>query len=64
MLSEIIETEEDKYCMISYTENLKVKRKFKKYKKRLDVISRGGGSREGEMEKGDQNVQIFSYKKK
>ena len=43
MLSEIIETEEDKYCMISYTENLKVKRKFKKYKKRLDVISRGGG---------------------
>ena len=56
MLSEITETEEDKYCMISYTENLKVKRKFKKYKKRLDVISRGGGSREGEMEKGDQNV--------
>ena len=56
MLSEIIETEEDKYCMISYTENLQVKRKFKKYKKRLDVISRGGGSREGEMEKGDQNV--------
>ena len=64
MLSEITETEEDKYCMISDTENLKVKRKFKKYKKRLDVISRGGGSREGDLEKGDQNVQIFSYKKK
>ena len=26
------------------------------------MVSRGGGSREGELEEGDQKVQILSYK--
>ena len=27
------------------------------------MVSKGGVSREGELEEGDQNVQILSYKK-
>ena len=42
-------------------QNLKVKRKLKKIEKEIRLVfSRGGGSREGEVEEGDQKVQILS----
>ena len=54
MLSEISQTEKDKYCMISLTCRIQGKRRKKKKhlieKNIRFVVSRGGEEEEGEME--------------
>lgn len=61
MLSEMNETQRGKYHMISLMESEKVKKTLKEKEIRISV-TRGGVSREGEIEEHGQKVQTSSYK--
>ena len=66
MLSEISQTENDKYCVISLICGIKKKTKYTKLveKENRLVVTRGRGWGEGELEKGGQQVQTSRYKGK
>ena len=60
MLSEINQTEKDKYCMISLICAIKKKKLTKEEIRLLDTRHEVCG--EGELEEGGQKVQTSSYK--